>query len=365
MKDKIFVASPFLPDINEYMNEVKDIFDAKYVTNMGPKHNKFKEILKEKLKVNNLDLVVNGHMALENALQALELEGEVITTPFTFISTTNAIVRNNLIPIFCDVDPTTLTIDANKIEDLITEKTSAIMPVHIYGNICDVEKIEEIARKHKLKVIYDAAQAFGIEYKGNGIGSYGDLSCFSLHATKIYNSVEGGVVCAKEESILKKLEIIKNFGLSGEDVLEFGGNSKMSEFHAAMGICNSKYIKDIIARRKELYDKYKEKLNNLRDVKILENNKSATNNYAYFVILVDKDKRDNYLKHLESNNIYARKYFYPLTNEVSCYKDKFDLGYTPIAKEASEKVLTLPLHTNLTDEQADKIISLTLDFFNN
>ena len=255
----INVTRSSMPPFEEYTEEIKDIWQSHWLTNMGVKHQKLQAELKEYLGVENIELLTNGHMALELSLQALNLQGEVITTPFTFASTTHAIVRNGLKPVFCDINPVDFTIDVNKIEALITDKTCAIMPVHVYGNICDVETIEKIAQKYELKVIYDAAHAFGVKYKGKGAGCFGDVSCFSFHATKVFNTIEGGAACFKDKDFGLDLYRLKNFGIRGpEKVDAVGANAKMNEFCAAMGLCNLKHIDEEIAKRKVVVDRYRE-----------------------------------------------------------------------------------------------------------
>ena len=250
MSEKILVTRSVLPPIEEYMEEIQGLWDTHWITNMGEKHEKLRQQLKEYLGVENIDLLTNGHMALELSMQAMNLRGEVITTPFTFASTTHAIVRNGLEPVFCDINPEDFTIDVSKIEDLITDRTSAIVPVHVYGNICNVEEISRIARKYDLKVIYDAAHTFGTKYKGQGIGTFGDASCFGFHATKVFNTVEGGAVCYKDKDFGLDLYRLKNFGIRGpEKVDAVGANAKMNEFCAAMGICNLKHVDEMIEKR--------------------------------------------------------------------------------------------------------------------
>lgn len=259
--NNILVTRSSMPDFEEYTNEIKDIWQSHWLTNMGVKHQQLQKELQNYMGVEKIDLMVNGHFALELSLQALNLQGEVITTPFTFASTTHAIVRNGLTPVFCDIDPVTYCMDVTKIEDLITDKTCAIMPVHVYGHICDVEEIERIARKHDLKVIYDAAHAFGVKYKGNGIGSYGDVSCYSFHATKVFNTIEGGCVCYHDEDFGRKLYELKNFGIHGPETVEaVGANAKMNEFCAAMGLCNLRHVDNEIAKRKAVVERYREHL---------------------------------------------------------------------------------------------------------
>jgi dTDP-4-amino-4,6-dideoxygalactose transaminase len=299
-------------------------------------------------------------MSLELTMQALGLKGEVITTPFTFASTTHAIVRNGLTPVFCDIKADDYTIDTDKIESLITDKTSAIVPVHVYGNVCDVEAIENIAKKHGLKVIYDAAHAFGVRYKGQGIGPFGDVSCFSFHATKVFNTIEGGAVCYHDEEFGRKIYNLKNFGIRGPEVVEaVGANAKMNEFQAAMGICNIRHVDEEIKKRGKVVERYREQLDGIDGIKLNVLQKDVKTNYAYFPIIVDEGRfghsRDEVAAELEKNNIYSRKYFYPLTNDFDCYKGMFDISETPVAVEISKRVLTLPLYADLTKEQVDEI----------
>lgn len=365
--EKILVTRSSMPDIDEYIEEIKSIWNTRWLTNMGSKHQKLQEELLEYLKVQKIDLLTNGHMAIELSLQAMGIEaGEVITTPFTFASTTHAIVRNGLVPVFCDIDPITFTMDASKIEKLITKKTVAILPVHVYGNICDVEKIDSIAKEYNLKVIYDAAHAFGETYKGRGIGTFGDVSCFSFHATKVYNSIEGGAVCYEDEEFGRIMSRLKNFGIKNEEVIDgIGTNAKMNEFAAAMGICNLRHIDDEIAKRKRIVERYREKLEGVKGIQLNPNQSDVTNNYAYFPVFFDKslygNDRDEVQMLLKENNILTRKYFYPLTNEFDCYKERFDVNMTPIAKELSRKVLSLPLYAELDICDVDRICELIIE----
>lgn len=360
MKEKILVTRSSMPPMEEYIDEIKDLWDSHWLTNMGVKHKELQKLLKEYLTVENVDLLTNGHMSLELTMQALGLKGEVITTPFTFASTTHAIVRNGLTPVFCDIKADDYTIDTDKIESLITDKTSAIVPVHVYGNVCDVEAIENIAKKHGLKVIYDAAHAFGVRYKGQGIGSFGDVSCFSFHATKVFNTIEGGAVCYHDEEFGRKIYNLKNFGIRGPEVVEaVGANAKMNEFQAAMGICNIRHVDEEIKKRGKVVERYREQLDGIDGIKLNALQKDVKTNYAYFPIIVDEGKfghsRDEVAAELEKNDIYSRKYFYPLTNDFDCYKGMFDISETPVAVEISKRVLTLPLYADLTKEQVDEI----------
>jgi len=363
--NKILVTQSSMPEIDEYINEIKDIWESKWLTNMGSKHKRLQSELKEYLNVDNIELLTNGHMALELTMQAMKLTGEVITTPFTFASTTHAIVRNGLTPVFCDINAEDYTIDVTKLEALITEKTTAIVPVHVYGNICDVEAIEKIANKYNLKVIYDAAHTFGVKYRGMGIGSFGDASCFSFHATKVFNTIEGGAVCFKDKKVGEEIYNLKNFGIRGpETVSGIGANAKMNEFCAAMGLVNLKHIDDEILKRKAVVERYKGWLSETKGIKLSPQQADVQTNYAYFPIVVDKTVfgkgRDEIFDQLADNGIYARKYFYPLTNDFECYKDRFVFGSTPVAEDISNNVLTLPLYADLALSDVDRICQTVL-----
>lgn len=365
MSNNILVTRSSMPSIDEYIEEIREMWDSHWLTNMGPKHEKFQNELRSYLGVDNIDLLTNGHMALELSLQALNLKGEVITTPFTFASTTHAIVRNNLTPVFCDIDENDLTIDVTKIEKLITNKTTAIVPVHVYGNICNIEKIEQIAQKYGLKVIYDAAHTFGVKYKGKGIGTFGDVSCFSFHATKVFNSIEGGAVCYREEDFGLDIYKLKNFGICGPEKVEgIGANAKMNEFCAAMGLCNLRHIEEEIAKRKLLTERYRNNLENIPGVQLKPIQENVESNYSYFPVIFDKElfgvDRDTVFEHLAKNGIGARKYFYPLTSAFKCFENRFDPNLTPVAKRISESVLTLPLYADLKLDDVDRICDLLL-----
>ena len=331
---------------------------------MGVKHQEFRKKLCEYLGVKKIELLVNGHMALEMTLQAMELSGEVITSPYTFASTTHAIVRNGLTPVFCDINPEDFTIDADKIEALITEKTSAILPIHVYGNICNIGKIEKIAQKYNLKVIYDAAHTFGETYKGTGVGNFGDASIFSFHATKVFNSIEGGAVCYKDEKLGAKIYDLKNFGIHGPEVVSgIGANAKMNEFQAAMGLCNLRHIDTNISERKKIFDRYCEMLGDVEGVKIKSVQGDVSSNYAYFPVVFDREfgkSRDEVYQNLYNEGIAARKYFYPITSSFDCYKDRFKPLDTPIAYEISKRVLTLPIYNGLSLDDVERICKIIL-----
>lgn len=361
----ILVTRSSMPPLEEYIEEIKPIFESYRMTNMGPVYKKFQHQLKDYLNVPELSLFVNGHMALEMAIKAFELcqeGGEVITTPFTFVSTIHAITRNNLKPVFCDIRPDDFTIDPTKIEKLITDKTVAIIPVHVYGNVCDVEAIQEIANKYNLKVIYDAAHAFGVTYKGAGIGNFGDASMFSFHATKVFNSIEGGAVAFHDRKYSVLLHELKNFGIHEEDdVVSVGGNAKLDEFRAAMGICNLRHVNEYIEARAKIVARYDEKLSGINGIKLIKPSGESTPNYAYYPVYFDEKifgkSRNQVYEELKSADIYARKYFYPAVNEMTCYRGQFNVN-TPMAHDAAEHVLTLPLYEGLAIETVDKICNI-------
>lgn len=364
MQDKILVTRSSMPSYEEYIEAIKPLWDSHWLTNMGVYHKELEKNLKEYLEVPEVSLMVNGHMALEMAIQAFDFpEGaEVITTPFTFISTTHAIVRNRLVPVFCDVKLSDGTIDENKIEELITEKTVAILPVHVYGNICNVEAIQEIADKYNLKVIYDAAHAFGEKYKGIGVGNFGDASIFSFHATKVFNTIEGGAVTFSDEELYGKLFNLKNFGIRGEEmVVSVGANAKMNEFCAIMGLCNLKNIKTVIADRRFRYTEYIKQLKEIIGLRILEGQAEAERNYGYLPVVVQSDfkwTRDELYEKLKEQNIYSRKYFYPLTVNQECYKDIYHGENLICANELSRKILVLPFYEGFSREDMERVLSV-------
>lgn len=364
MNKHIQVTQSSMPDFEEYIEEIRDIWDSHWLTNMGIKHKQLEVELLNYLETPNITLFTNGHLALECVIAAFNLTGEVITTPFTFASTTHAIVRNGLEPVFCDINVDDYTIDTNKLESLITEKTSAIIPVHVYGNICNVEEVERIAKKHNLKVIYDAAHAFGVTVDGIGVANFGDASIFSFHATKVFNTIEGGAVAFNDEKLSKVLYDIKNFGITGPESVEYvGGNAKMNEFQAAMGICNIRYVDREIEKRKVVVERYVERLSNINGIKLCKSQIGIKNNYAYFPVVFDgyKLNRDEVFESLKEENINARKYFYPLTNNFECYTGKFNVEKTPVANYIADKVLTLPLYADLNLEDVDRICDIILN----
>ena len=365
MADRIFVTQATLPPFDEYVEEIKKLWETHWITNMGVEHEKLRQQLKEYLGVENIELLTNGHMALEFAMQAMNLSGEVITTPFTFASTTHAIVRNHLEPVFCDINPDDFTIDVSKIENLITDRTTAIVPVHVYGNVCNIEEIERLSQKYDLKVIYDAAHAFGTFYKGRGIGSYGDASCFSFHATKVLNTIEGGAVCYKDKEFGLSLYRLKNFGIRGpEKVDAVGANAKMNEFSAAMGVCNLRHVDDVLLMRGKIVQRYRSNLEGVEGIRLNPIQKDVESNHSYFPILFDEKKfgasRNEVCKKLWEEGIGTRKYFYPLTSMFECFQNKYNPEQTPVALHLCKRVLTLPLYPYLKLQDVDRICKIIL-----
>lgn len=366
MESKILVTRSSMPSMEEYIEEIRSIWDSHWLTNMGEKHKALQAELQKYMGVPAVELLTNGHMALELSLQAMNLQGEVITTPFTFASTTHAIVRNGLEPVFCDIDPETYTMDVTQIERLITDRTCAILPVHVYGNICNIEEIERIAHKYGLKVLYDAAHTFGETYKGQGIGNFGDASCFSFHATKVFNTIEGGAVCYRDPDMGRRLYELKNFGIHGpEEVDAVGANAKMNEFCAAMGLCNLRHVDEEIAKRRAVVERYREHLEGVDGLRLNVQQPEVRSNYAYFPVVFDENlfgaSRNEVMDALAQNGIGARKYFYPLTNTFECFHGKYDVDATPVALHMAKRVLTLPLYADLSMEDVDRICKIVLE----
>ena len=364
---KILVTKSSMPTYEEYCEEIKELWESHWLTNMGIKHKKFQKELEDFLGIEHVALYTNGHLALENAIAAMNLPkgGEVITTPFTFASTTHAIVRNGLVPVFCDIREDDYTIDTEKIEDLITDNTVAIVPVHVYGNVCKVDEIDLIAKKYGLKVIYDAAHAFAVKYNGVSTACFGDASMYSFHATKVFNTIEGGCVCFKNDNWVKLLNDMKNFGINGPESVEYiGGNAKMNEFQAAMGICNLRHLNDEINKRKKVVEKYRSRLGGIEGIKLSVIQSNVESNYAYFPVVFDgyKYTRNEIMERLAEVGIGARKYFYPLTNSFECYRNYPTAGTekTPIAQHIALRVLTLPLYADLALEDVDRICDVIL-----
>lgn len=364
-KNPIPITRSSMPSYSEYCEEIRDLWDTHWLTNVGAKHQQLQQALRTYLDAPQLDLVTNGHMALELALQALDLHGEVITTPFTFASTTQAIVRCGCTPVFCDIDPATLCLDPTKIEPLITERTCAILPVHVYGTICDVEAIQKIADKYGLKVIYDAAHTFGVKYHGQRTGAFGDISCFSFHATKVFHTIEGGAICYGDAALESKITALRNFGIGGDGAVEeIGLNAKMNEFCAAMGLCNLRHIDEELGKREVAAKRYRQRLEGVSGLQLQVQQDDTEPNYAYFPVVFDEEKfgasRDEVHEALAQKGIIARKYFYPLTSSFPCYQGAYDPSATPVAQWVSERVLTLPLYADLTIADVDRVCDTVL-----
>jgi dTDP-4-amino-4,6-dideoxygalactose transaminase len=357
------VTRPFLPPQEEYNKYLQGIWKRQWLTNMGPLASDLEMKLKEHLSVNHLLFVANGTIGLQMAIKALDLKGEIITTPFSFVATTSSIVWEGCKPVYVDIDSDSLNIDANKIEQAITENTSAILATHVYGNPCDVIAIERIAQKHNLKVIYDGAHAFGVSVNGKSIFDYGDVSICSLHATKLYHSIEGGIIMTKNPVLLKKIAYMRNFGFNGPEAFaELGLNAKNSEFHAAMGLVNLGHIQEIHENRKRITERYDEKLKGFKGIKPVCH-KQGSLNYAYYPLVVESEELlHKCMELLKANEIFVRRYFYPSLSKVLPYLDSVEM---PITEDIAKRVMCLPLFHDLTLEEVDLICRLLLRIQNN
>ncbi|ENK3380154.1 dTDP-4-amino-4,6-dideoxy-D-glucose aminotransferase VioA [Escherichia albertii] len=364
MNKKIPVTQPSLPELNEFIPYLQQIWENKWLTNNGPFHMELEKELCEYLGVKYISLFTNATIALVTALQALRISGEVITTPYSFVATSHSILWNNLKPVFVDIDSESFNIDPDKIESAITPNTTAIMPVHCYGNPCDVERIQKIADDYGLKVIYDAAHAFGIKYKNNSLLNYGDLSILSFHATKVFNTFEGGAIICKDEKTKLRIDKLKNFGFVDEITVTAPGiNGKMSEVNAAFGLLQLKYVNSSILKRKVVHDYYCKFLNGVTGISIPNFSPDATKNYSYFPVLITEDfsvSRDELHNFLKENNILSRRYFYPLISNMSMYRGLSSALEHNLrnANSLSSKILCLPIYSELTIEECDRIISL-------
>ena len=363
--EKIFVTRPLLPDIADVEKEIAEIWDSQWLTNMGSKHNELETKLQDVLKVPNVSLFNNGTIALLVAIKALDLPygSEVITTPFTFAATPHCISWNGLKVVFCDIEPETMTIDADKIENLITSKTSAIVAVHVYGFPCNVKKIDAIAKKHNLKVIYDAAHAFSTEIDGQGIGTFGDITMFSFHATKLFNSVEGGCLTYNDPDLVKKIYNLRNFGIRSQELVEeVGINGKMNEIQAAIGLLNLKLFRDEQQRRSAIKRIYDENIGKIKGIRIPQMPADTTDSYQYYPIVIEDDyplPRDEVYNKFKEINILTRKYFYPACHDYECYKNDLavKLSHLTVTDDLKYKVLCLPFYGSLEKEIAEFICS--------
>lgn len=365
MSRKVFITQPLLPNLSDVNRQLLEIWTSKWVTNNGVKHNELECRLKNALKVHNVSLFNNGTIALLCALKAVSLPygSEIITTPFTFAATPHCISWNGYKPVFCDIEPHTMTIDVDRIEELITPNTSAILGVHVYGFPCDIDGIERIAKKHNLKVIYDAAHAFSTEIDGKGIGTFGDITMFSFHATKLFTTVEGGCLTFGCDDLLKRINLLRNFGIRSEEVIdEIGINGKMNEIQAAIGLLNLDLYKKEQAKRSEikfLYDNY---LHGARGIRIPQLKRNVSNSFQYYPIIIEDDykiSRDELYENLKKHNIYARKYFYPACSDYECYKNCRH-GDLAVTNDIKNKVLCLPYYGGIEKD----VIKLICEIIN-
>ncbi|MBQ8644882.1 MAG: DegT/DnrJ/EryC1/StrS family aminotransferase [Bacteroidales bacterium] len=366
-KNQITVTSPLLPPLEEFTEYLKDIWESKWITNNGHYHQLLEKALCEYLGVEYISLFTNGTLPLITALQALRVTGEVITTPYSCVATTHSIWWNGIKPVFVDVDPQTGNLDPDKIEAAITPKTTAIMPVHVYGNPCDTDRIQHIADKYGLKVIYDAAHAFGVKRDGVSILQAGDISTLSFHATKTYNTIEGGALICHDKKMKERIDYLKNFGFAGEtEVVAPGINSKMDEVRAAYGLLNLKYVDFAISARKSIAIKYREKLKGVEGISYFEDMDGVTHNYSYFPIFIDAHKygftRDELYLKMKGNNILSRRYFYPLISEFSTYRglESATPQNLPVAYTMANSVICLPLHHGLASNDIERILELII-----
>lgn len=361
--EKTYITRPLLPSIDSLIIQLEEIWDSKWLTNMGGKHNLLGSRLKNYLKVKNLSLFNNGTIALLTALKALDLPygSEVITTPFTFAATPHCISWNGLKPVFCDIEPNTMTIDVNKIESLITPETSAILAVHVYGFPCDVEKIEDIAQRYNLKVIYDGAHVFSTEINGKGIGEFGDITMFSFHATKLFNTIEGGCLTYNDEKLFKKIYNLRNFGIQSEELVEdIGINGKMNEIQAAVGLLNLELVASEKQKRAQIKSFYDKNISKIDGIFIPKMPSNTTNSYQYYPIIINDNypiSRNELHDKFKSKNIMTRKYFYPLCSDYECYRDlkSSSIENLPIANDIKNRVLCLPFYGDLNKEVLVKI----------
>jgi dTDP-4-amino-4,6-dideoxygalactose transaminase len=364
-KDQFYVTQPSLPSLEEFVPYLQKIWESKILTNNGPFHQEFEQKLCEYLGVKHLSLFSNGMLALITSIQALKLSGEVITTPFSFVATSHALWWNNIKPVFVDIEPETFNIDPYKIERAITPKTTAILPVHVYGNPCNVEKIQEIAERYGLKIIYDAAHSFGVKKDNISLTYFGDLSILSFHATKVFNTFEGGAIISHDKKTKIKIDNLKNFGITDETtVVSPGINAKMNEFQAALGILQLKYVDEAIRRRKQVTEIYREEFKTVSGITFMLDYPGIKHNYSYFPILIDANKfgrtRDDVYNELGLYNIFCRRYFYPLISQFPTYKglDSAQPGRMPVAERITSEVLCLPIYSDLEVPSVNIILNI-------
>lgn len=365
MADRINVTRSSMPPFEEYVEEIKPIWESRWLTNAGEKHQKLQAELCDLLQVPHMELFSNGHQALEAAFSIFPAGSEVITTPFTFASTTLAIARAGLIPVFCDIEPDFYTLDPEKIEPLITEKTVAIAPVHVYGNLCQWRKIEEIAKKHNLKVFYDAAHAFGVRDGDVSAACLGDISMFSFHATKVFHTIEGGALAYHDDGLAKYFAAFRQFGMfDGVQSEILGTNAKLTEFAAAMGLCNLRHLDEQIDLRRRVFERYHERLDGKHGIVLCGKQAGVVPNYAYFPVRIVPEAfgltRDQVCDRLAEQNIFARKYFFPLTSQFPAIKGYCDTQGTPVAEKVTQEILCLPMYADLSMADVDRICDVLL-----
>ena len=363
-ENPIYVASPLLPSLDDFTLSLKDIWDSKILTNNGSFHKQLEKELATYLKVPYLCLFTNGTLPLITALQALRINGEVITTPFSFVATTHSLWWNGIKPVFVDIDPQTCNLNPDKIEAAITPRTTAIMPVHVYGKPCDIDKIQAIADKYGLKVIYDAAHAFGVDVNGKSILTAGDMSTLSFHATKVYNTLEGGALIVHDEQTKKRIDNLKNFGFVSEtEVVAPGINSKMDEVRSALGLLNLRIVDNAIAARQQVAIKYREELGKIKGITFFDDMPNVRHNYSYFPIFVGEEygiTRDELYFKMKEHNVFGRRYFYPLISTFSTYRglESASKENLPIATKMADSVICLPMHHDLTENDLNRILNL-------
>jgi len=361
----VYVTQPALPPLEDFIASVKQIWDSKILTNNGPFHQQFEKELAEYLGVKYVSVFANGTLALVTALNVLRVTGEVITTPYSFVATTHSLWWNNIKPVFVDIESGFMNLDPKKIEAAITPQTTAIMPVHVYGNPCNVDEIQKIADIYGLKVIYDAAHAFGVKLNGDSILNYGDLSVLSFHATKTFNTVEGGAIICNDEKTKKRIDFLKNFGFADEiTVIAPGINAKMNELQAAYGLIQLKHIDKYIAKREDVTNYYRDGLSGIRGLRIINDVESVKHSYAYFPVFIDSSEygysRDEVYEKLKSKNIFGRRYFYPLISQFPAYRGLLSArtGNLPVATKIAEQVICLPIYPDLETKDIDRVIDI-------
>lgn len=361
----VYVTKPAMPPLEEFEDLLEQIWDNRIITNNGPFHKQFEEALAQYLGVKYISLFSNGTLALITALQALRISGEVITTPFSFVATTHALWWNNIKPVFVDIEPDYFNIDPEKIEAAITPQTTAILAVHVYGNPCRVDRLQQIADTYGLKLIYDAAHAFGVTINGNSVLNYGDLSILSFHATKTFNTIEGGAIVSPDEKTKKRIDYLKNFGFAGETtVIEPGINAKMNELQAAYGLLQLKYVDGYIAKRKVIAEMYREQLTGIPGIRFLNDMENVHHGYPYFPILIDEKKygysRDEVYESLKTYNIFSRRYFYPLISQFPSYRGlhSAEPNNLPVAEKIAQQIICLPIYPDLESENVNRIINI-------